>query len=249
MKTFYSFLTALLGLSFSMVHAQCVPDASIVTPGIYPPAGSFVDTTYVVLPDAYEGQFLDYITQIRVLTDTVVDIGGFTLNAPVDSLGIAGVGNIPNGLGYACDTPNCTWAGGENGCIRIFGTPTQAGQYNMQVDVKVVVNVPGFLDTVVVTPFQFVLEILPPQSIDESNALGAVLYPNPSNGLFSLTGTTGERRYVELFDPSGRLLYSVILEPGTPAERLGMEGLAPGSYVVRLRNERGDARIPLLIEP
>ncbi len=249
MKNIFTFGALLASFASLSLGAQCVPDGSITTPGIYPPAGSFVDTTYVVLPDAYEGQFLDYLTQIRVLTDTVVDIGGFTINAPVDSLGIAGVFNIPNGLGYACDTPNCTWAGGENGCIRIFGTPTQAGQYNMQVDVKVVVNVPGFLDTVVVSPFQFVLEILPPQSIDESNSLGAVLFPNPSNGLFSLTGTSGERRYVELFDPSGRLLYSVVLEPGTPAERLGMEGLAPGSYVVRLRNGRGVARIPLLIEP
>jgi hypothetical protein len=184
------------------------------------------------------------------LTDTVVDIGGFTINAPVDSLGIAGVYNVPNGLNYACDTPNCTWAGGENGCIRIFGTPTQAGQYNMQVDVKVVVNVPGFLDTVVVSPFQFVLEILPPQSLEENALNRASVYPNPSRGLFSVQGLgeEGERRLL-LSDLSGREWGQWVLKPGEKAENLGVAGLAAGCYLLRCSSDRSEFSLPLIIEP
>ena len=104
--------------------AQCVPDASITQPGIYP------DTT-TNLPAGTAGVFYSSDIQLKVITDTFAM--GF--NVDVVDITVNSVSGLPAGFSYSCTPSNCVFPGGSNGCIRLFGTNATPGTYDLTVNV------------------------------------------------------------------------------------------------------------------
>lgn len=94
-------------------NAQCTPDTSIKTTGIYP---AFFET-------AQEGKPYSQVIQYFITRDTAVTYQGFPITATIDSIVITSVKGLPNGFSYSCHNANCVAKGGESGCATISGTP------------------------------------------------------------------------------------------------------------------------------
>lgn len=211
MKQILFVFTLFIGLSWQLA-AQCVPDTSFNTPGIYPLNGTSTGFQ-VFMPDGYANISYNEIVQIRTPLDTVIDTLGFTINASIDSLKILNFSGLPASITYICNNSNCNWAGGANGCATFSGTPTLAdvGFYDIDIVVLGTVGL-GFLgqlqDTII---FQMKMEIFAPQGVDEKNLNNTVsVSPNPMNhsaelNFYATQNTTFE---FKLLDITGRIVRS-----------------------------------------
>ena len=230
------------------VYAQCIPDQNLSTPGLYPPAGSSTDTTAIILPDAAVNQAVSYVTQVVVLADTIVSLGGFSFNVPVDSLGIVSLTGLPAGMNYACDVPNCTWEGGDNGCIEVSGTPTTLGTYNIIATAKTKIVVTGLLDTSVLTPFVFKLNVVAGASIFEERPISFRIDPNPATSFVDIRVNRGEQLLqYRLFDLLGRPVEEGEFKPIEGHYRLSVESVKNGVYLLHIGNSEGWSSQRLLI--
>ncbi|MEM6264692.1 MAG: T9SS type A sorting domain-containing protein [Bacteroidota bacterium] len=100
--------------------AQCTPDPSVSTsPGIYP------DT----LIDGEVGSPYNQVINLVFPQDTMVDLGLAMINADFCSFTLDSIPNLPDGMTFECDVPNCVWEidhtpGVINrGCVTLSGTP------------------------------------------------------------------------------------------------------------------------------
>ena len=63
---------------------------------------------------------------------------------PISTVSIATTGaisNLPIGVTYACNPPNCVFAAGSLGCIVLFGTPTIANVAPNTLDLSITATV------------------------------------------------------------------------------------------------------------
>ncbi len=140
MKHFFLILIASVAIMFAnTVSAQCVPDTTVGdTVGLYPR----------FLADGTVGQPYSQVINIVFPQDTAVNAPPFgVLQADFCTFKVDSVPNLPAGLTYACNTPNCEWiidhtAGVVNrGCITISGTPTaKIADDSLSVHVRSVVG-------------------------------------------------------------------------------------------------------------
>ncbi|MFN8165305.1 MAG: T9SS type A sorting domain-containing protein [Bacteroidia bacterium] len=111
--------------------AQCVPDTSIThgDPGIYPDSATG-------LPHAIVGVAYSTDIQLRILTDTTY----LSLPATIDSINVIGVTGLPSGFAYSCTPSNCSFPGGSDACVLLYGSaPTvgMVGTYPITVNMMV----------------------------------------------------------------------------------------------------------------
>ena len=88
-------------------------------------------------------------------------------------------------------------------------------------------------------------------SYDHTDGLGVNLFPNPNNGEFTLIiGNVEGPVDVSLFDLNGRMLYNETYDGSTPmlSKQINMTGLAPGMYILRASDERGDVSEKVQVE-
>lgn len=109
------------------VSAQCTPNTSQSTPGIYPST----------MPAGCVGAAYNEVVQFVFPIDTTVQ--GFTV--PFDSFQITSITSIPTGLGYVCNNATCKFIPSgpgqpARGCIVVSGIPTMAFGPNNMVDVN-----------------------------------------------------------------------------------------------------------------
>lgn len=229
MKHFYAFFALLCSVS---AWAQCVPDPNVTGSGIFPPAGSTIDTAYIRLPDAAENVAYSAVIQLGIPADTTLEISGFPIVAPIDSMRLENVLGMPSGLTFACDNGPCTWTGGSTGCVELSGTPTQWGDFDLDVVVRAYVNLGLFGDTSGVGILDFKLLVTSPQNVEDL-ALGTwTLGPNPSNGQVNLfLGAFEGRARVHLLDVRGSLVAAEEVEVISGGQTtLDFSHLASGVY-------------------
>lgn len=96
--------------------AQCTIDTSVTNPGMYP-----ADWPTGIINKAYSGQ-----ATLRMPVDTLVSLppfGNFLI--PYDSAVVLDIHNLPAGMTWSCNMPDCKiYAGNLIGCVEIGGTPT-----------------------------------------------------------------------------------------------------------------------------
>jgi hypothetical protein len=92
-------------------------------------------------------------------------------------------------------------------------------------------------------PFIFVVETC--IGINEATELNVVLYPNPSEGSFTLLSSSQGNFLVRIADATGRIVYSSEINMGSP--QLINEDLAPGVYVVNILNREHRFTLPLVV--
>jgi Secretion system C-terminal sorting domain len=224
----------LTGFVFQSV-AQCIPDLTLTTPGIYPDSATG-------LPSGTVGTPYSEVIQVRVLTDTTS--GGFPVI--ISSITITSVTGLPPGLTYSCNPSSCIFPGGSNGCILLSGTPSTAGVFTLGVDVSVAGTIFGApvppqtssidyysitidaatgIETDIASLKFDLLQNKPNPAVDYTD----VIFTSPISGDFTL----------KVFNMIGKEVYKQTMRgmAGMNTTRIDTENLTPGVYMISL--ERG----------
>ena len=231
---------------FGTVEYGASPDASLGEQFAQGTVGvAYTDVFHVLVPvdaSAIDPAFAFPLDSVQLISATLLDpITG----APMDFAALGMTITCNNG-GTAADP--CTFLAGGQYCAEIAGVPTQAGAYQMSLDVLAWVTVFGFP---IGQPYPFTgytLDILPVggNAVAEADAsLGLQVWPNPSQGEGTVSWESTGAAAVEVRDGIGRLIYSeaVVATPGT--WNMASAGLEDGTYLVTVAEEgrRSTARV------
>ena len=225
-------LLAVIALSFFStleLSAQCIPDASITVPGIYPDSATNLDTAMV-------SQFYSDTLQFKVYT-TVPPL-------VVDSIRVMSIAGLPSGFNASSTPASMLFLGGSNGCILIQGTtPGPAATYPLTVNLRFYVHIPvpftAFVIDTIADDYRIVVE--PFSGIQTYNANTFDLlqnYPNPFNTQteIAFTAPTVGKVDFRVYDLLGRemIVRSIEAVPGLNKITLSSRYFKPGIYFYKL---------------
>ena len=106
------------------IFAQCTPDTSLHSPGLYPDSATGLTTAIQNMP-------YNQVIQLVVPSDTIVYFGGFPFNAHIDSVSLSSLTGMPSGFSISCNPSTCTYPGGTTGCALISGTTSDTGNFQL----------------------------------------------------------------------------------------------------------------------
>ena len=122
-------------LTTTWLSAQlCTPDTTIKVPGFYPSK----------LADGAVGVAYNQTVMILSFKDTSAVVGGSKQKVTIDSLKLTKVIGLPTGMGYVCFEPRCIYLPSSVRCIKLNGTPTQAGLFPLKFAITAYAKVNGF---------------------------------------------------------------------------------------------------------
>lgn len=248
-------------LQAGQTYAQsCVPDPQ------------YADSTGFVFPFPYhpvnnpEGgidqpacidQYYEFVWTIKVPEDVTV----FGLQAQLEYLKLDTVGavsNLPIGMDYLCNPPDCMFNVNEPGCVLIYGTPTNGntpGIFDLAFE--------GFLKTVSfgvlpvmfpdenLYPGNYYLELLPPNDPGCLSSIGDPvlgisdfrLAPNPITDwtVAEISSSKVLSGTFEIYDLTGRQYqtWSVTVQHGVNHIPLDLSNLKPGYWLYRFGTAEG----------
>jgi hypothetical protein len=237
----------ILGLYQLNIYAQCTPDLSLQSTGVYP----------VILPTAKVGLPYNEILQFHVVKDSSVTVPVFgKVNAKIDSFTIFQVIGIPEGMSFICNTSNCTIPGGGNGCAKVTGTPTTKGVYPLQIILKVRVTALGFTQTQLDTMYNYTITVESGVGINNGNDLkdvGYNIFPNPitNNQLnFEVWNNNASNCTIQLYSMQGKEVFNqqFDLNFGLNKNTINTEKLAKGIYLVKVNHENSRFEQKIVIE-
>ncbi len=229
------------------VIAQCTPDPSITTTGVYP----------LNLPNAKVGQAYNQVLQFYITKDTVVTVPVFgEVNATIDSFTIFKIIGMPNGLSFNCNTSTCTIAGGTNGCANVSGTPTQKGTYPLQIILKIRASALSVTQTIYDTMYNYTMTVESGVNIKNANSIQSSnyqIYPNPitNNQLnFEVWSNDAANCAVQLFSMQGKEVFNqqFDLDFGLNKNKINTEQLAKGMYLVKVNHGNSQFEQKIIIE-
>ena len=151
------------------VKSQCIPDWSFTSfniPGVYPPAINIPAIPFPTgIAQGYVNSQYNQTLTLVVLEDTVMDISpllqSIGMGSVVTALNQAGIPTVmslyvnhvnfnvvglPNGINANCDNTNCTYPNSDNGCIQLSGSPMIPGNFQVNVDATINVQIPAILN-------------------------------------------------------------------------------------------------------
>lgn len=207
----YIFVFVLLAFAPSRLFAQCAGcniDSSYTSPGIYPNP----------LPDGTQGQPYNQDVTFVMFTDT----SGLSVNY----FKITSVTGLPFGLNWECNSAanGCQYDPQASiyGCVKVCGTPLQAGSYTLNVNVDVNLQVVGTQQSTINIP----ITILPASGGNSGFTFG------PTTGCDSLTVA-----FNALISGPGITSYQWNFSDGTTADVIAPQHFfsSPGDYAVTLQ--------------
>lgn len=229
------------------VNAQCTPDPSIKTTGVYP----------LTLPAAKVGQAYSEVLQFYVTKDTTVTVPVLgEVSATIDSFTIFKIIGIPNGMSYKCNSSTCTIAGGTNGCANVTGTPTQKGTYPLQIILKIRASALSLTQTIYDTMYNYTVTVESGVGINNTNNVKDASYkifPNPitNNQLnFEVWNNDAANCTVQLFSMQGKEVFNqqFDLNFGLNKNTINTEQLAKGIYLVKINHENSQFEQKIVVE-
>lgn len=238
------------------VAQNCVPDTTLK------------DSTGFVYPPPYHEEFspeggIDAAACInepyefvwQVITPPTVEILGLSLNLSYLKLNTEGaIKNLPLGINYLCNPPDCQFNVGEVGCVLLYGSATAdnpAGNYSLEFEgtlrLAVGANFPVTFPDPGIFPGEYILELFPegspecqPLSVDPEVAslYHHQFYPNPvvDQAWLQLFSPSETMVMMDIFDLSGKLFRSSILSlhQGENTVPVDIKGLGSGYWMYRL---------------
>lgn len=258
MKQLTRFLILLVGLlGFTgTAFAQCTPDSTLgnVT-GLYPDS---------LARAALDQPYSQVINVVASEDTTIQDPILGTLNLDFCSIRIDSVTNLPAGMSFACNEPECTAVINHTDedttmrfCVELTGTPTSVFDDSIRVYAKLSVgfyndatttctplnSLPDSLTTIVF-PIRFVVE--DPTSIADisEEMIGLKVLPNPTTATSTVAYELPERANVAvgIYDLMGRQLKAVqqgMQAPGAYQYEVDFSDLPKGLYLLRLDLDGG----------
>ncbi|HAQ38877.1 MAG TPA: hypothetical protein PLU49_04525 [Saprospiraceae bacterium] len=254
---------------FMILYGQdiCVPSETYAdsSAGVYPlpfhevlfPDGGIHDTVCIGSPFEY--------TFTAVLEDSIAWMGfSFKLN----SLEILpnGVLNLPEGLQYGCNPPNCVFQANTMGCLKIYGTTTEAndpGLFDLQLRTKIVVA-NGLISVIDTLPELLVPGshyYLPVEAASSSHCQTSSLYGYQQNEFLEikyqpllerLTVIAGDPQIpwleTEIIDMTGKVLLKQRIQyPVQSMNTMDVSGLSQGLYFCRTRTIFGYSGLKFVV--
>lgn len=208
-KLYTTFLSLLIA---GGVYAQCSPNGTYTSPGIYPPAGSSVkqDSIYV-LPGASSGVNYSETIDVVVPADTTIMFGSTSITADIDSMRVLQVNNMPGWLSYSCNNNRCAWDGGDNGCMNFSGlVPNSTNTYLMEARLEVFADLGAFGQ--VADTFSVWIEVSTGNSIGLTTIQKNVptVGPNPMSNRLQIVynAAHSDAWSFELMDVTGRVVHN-----------------------------------------
>lgn len=227
-------LVAFLISSVVAVHAQCVPDLSITSPGIYPDSATG-------LPSGNVGTPYNEVIQVKVLTDTVS--GGFPVI--ITNITITSVTGLPPGITYSCNPATCIFPGGSNGCILLSGTPSTQGTFPLTVIVTVsgtVFGAPAPPQTQTIDYYNIVID----GGLGIGNDIASLKFdllqnkPNPATAYtdVSFSSPVAGDFSIKIYNLIGKEIHKQTMRgmAGMNTTRINTDNLTPGVYMISLEN-------------
>ena len=220
------------------VQSQCVPDAQ------------YSDSTWGIWPDTAQnfisgntGVYYEQIVNFKLPSDAgSLDplYTGYTL----DSVSLVSVDGIPPGISFSCNTSNCTWDGGEQGCATISGIPTTNGTYPINLKILGCVSLFGIVicDTAVFS--NYVIQIgsvgIGNYELTNNPLKLKKAFPNPSNQSTNIHYETikSENVSFEMTNLLGKsIIYSTIISKiGLNSILINTSDLSNGIYLYSISN-------------
>jgi hypothetical protein len=250
----------------SQAQTVCIPNpiyVSLGIPGVYP--------NPLIQANLTDGEqnvaYTEFFTTI-VPADTTIDLsayaGGFPLPAVTVSVNyqeVTALDGLPTGLNYVCDPSNCQWVGGTNGCIKLSGTPTQAGTFTVSMSTGYNVSVPqgipvlgGTALTIPIPGLSWGLNIIG-VGVDnqDPNALHITQnIPNPFHGTTTIRFTAPKPTKVDLTvtDLAGRVVSTqqFAATVGSNALTYDATALPAGIYLYRLSDGAKSVTSKMVVE-
>lgn len=255
-------LAACLILSFSaQLSAQnCTPvtpfpDTAIAIPPSWSPArplGGIQDTACI-------GQFFQFTLSIKC-PGTIPTLPGVQVNSiaiPANN----GVANLPAGLSYVCEPPNCVFPRDSVRCIRIFGTPTNpndVGQKDLTLSLTInttfgqLTNIP-YPNPALDPGGHYYLHVKPAGSSGcqqpsySREAYSPILsmgsFPNPTTGLTQIRLQSAEAGWFDfrVTDLSGKLVHRRRVQIFSGENQISFDAgdLPAGMYLYSFSNGAG----------
>ncbi len=235
----------------------CMPDSSIlgtnqiVSPAPWTPDFPFINT----LPACIGEPYLQSVT--FNVPDTAA-IPNVPFPVPINSITVATTGaveNLPAGITYLCDPPNCVFQKNTLGCVLLYGTPTgPTDTADLTINVKV--SSPLFA---VPIPLKFPADVAPSShyyivvknmgecAVGTSDLSGQIAsvknVPNPfgDQTLISVESNVSGTFRFEVFDLTGRSIHHQNVNMLTGSNQFTFEAgeLPNGAYYYTLGNADG----------
>jgi hypothetical protein len=155
---------------------QNFPDSAIAIPPSWSPvrlSGGIQDTACI-------GSYFEFTLSIKT-PGAIPGLPGFAISSitmPVTN----GVANLPAGMSYVCNPPNCAFPRDSVSCIKVFGTPTNpadVGQKDLTLSLTLNLFPAGQLPNI---PY-------PNQTLDPGGHYYLFVKPQGSSGCFMATAT------------------------------------------------------------
>jgi hypothetical protein len=249
MKKFYSIVVASLLAAGAFAQCTVSPLANLTVLDPLPtndlPDGS-VGLAYLgsgkSISFAASGQDIDPAILVALFNVPLpIPAGAGTFS--ITRVQVQSVDGVPPGMtAVSSDTPS-EWNEGESGCFLLSGTPTTAGDYNITfnviLDIDYVITITGTAGTFTTpqaAPVPYSMRVLNNASVNEFNASGLNLFPNPANEMFSVSypSTGSDMATINVTDMSGKTVYtaSKSINAQGGSIQIGTDGLANGMYRV-----------------
>lgn len=255
---------AFMGLQ-AIAQVTCSPDRNIpdTSRGVFPlpfdpvafPTGGIKDTACLNA---------DYRFTLTIKTPGSVAFAGTTLNINAIEIATTGaVANLPEGLTYACNPPNCKFPKDSTGCVIIYGKPTNAaniGANDLVISglIRSVFAIPVSFPNASIAPGKYILHLKPAGSANcfmvstrrtASDAGALEVWPNPTNGyaMLNMEIEQAGQYQIQILDLLGKTVqnHTTNLRQGNNRFELSVANLPPAMYQVVVRNGERSSTLKL----
>ena len=233
-----------------IVNPPCVPDAQ------------YSDSTWGIWPDTAQnfisgntGVYYEQIVNFKLPSDAGA-LNPIYAGVPITFVSLVSVDGAPPGISYSCNTSNCSWPGGDQGCATISGIPTNNGTYPINLLIKGCGSLFGatICDSVVFS--NYVIQI-GPVGIDNYELTNNSLklkkaFPNPSNQRSNIQYETikSENVSFEITNLLGELILNknVSSKIGLNSILVNTSDLSNGVYLYSISNGKTRSTKRLIVK-
>lgn len=238
-------LVAMLGAAALSASAQCTPNQL------------YADSVYGVWPDTTEnfadgmvGVFYSDTLQILVPSDASLVDPSLPSFVTIDSVAMTGVSGLPPGITVNCNSQtsaSCTYLPNQVGCGLLEGTPTEAGTFNLVIEVIGYANLLGSTQEAPLTFPGYSITIAPNTvGVNEVQVHGSGdvrTVPNPfaerTMIIFNLGAPTAAT--VTVYNLVGKQIWQEAVKGKLGVNRVpfAMDGLENGIYLYHVETLHG----------
>ncbi len=263
------FVFLLKALVFAQTTVSCKADPKLpdTAAGVFPLPFSATNPKGGISDTACLNAYFNYTFTIAVPKTFNAGIIGTIPITNIQLSTTTAVKNMPTGLTYTCNPPNCTFPAGTKGCVIIYGTPTNPANVG-RTDLQITGLVNSILPIEVTFPNaelfaagNYYLHIKPAGSpackTSSTRELAAtklkmINWPNPFSGSTEVQVEAELRGRFEfrVYDFLGKMIHRREVQLARGINRISYDAnnLAPGVYVYTITDGVNSASRKMIVE-